>query len=139
MPILVSIAARHPTNPQPSETMPATLTTTAPSSVYLYWTEGDFHDRFVHGCEDATLTPEQFDHVLLAALDCQNRADAKYPEYVGCYCKVKARLDYADGLSTEWRFEVNSAMVLKAEFAQARVCALQAKVREIEAELAGNA
>jgi len=112
------------------------LSNTAPTSVYLHWTEGDFHDRFEHGCEDATLTPSQFEHVLLAAKDCQNRADAQYPEFIGCYCKVKARLDYADGLSVEWRFDVNSAMDQGDEFAQARVCALRARMREIEEELA---
>ncbi len=111
-----------------SNTSPASV---APSAVYLHWTEGDFHDRFEHGCEDADLTPSQFEHVLLAAKDCQDRADAKCPEFIGSYCKVKARLDYADGLSVEWRFDANSAMFLADEFAQARHSALMARRREI--------
>lgn len=106
--------------------------------VHLHWTEGDFHKSFPHDCENVTLSLADFMSVLRAARNCQDRADALYPEYVGTYTKVKATLEWPGGVMAEWRFDVNSKLDLASEFTAAHLHGLQAKVREIEAELAAN-
>jgi hypothetical protein len=116
----------------------ASIADTVPSGVFLHWSEGDFHDSFDHGCEDASLTAAQFDDVLRAALASQDRADQQYPEYVGCYCKVKALLNYADGTKAEWRFDVNAGLNLSREFAEARISALRAKASRIADQLGAS-